>query len=102
MKFQAGQSGNRNGRPKGSYGGRIQALALLDRLMARSKNKKLLVKALQEEFEENPSRFFKTVVMPLLPKESKVAVGTDGIVAWKSLVESFPLPEKPAGTAAEG
>ena len=87
MKFQAGQSGNRNGRPKGSYGGRIQALALLDRLMARSKNKKLLVADLQKEFEKSPSRFFKTVIIPLLPKESKVAVDHEGVIEWRSLLE---------------
>lgn len=37
MEFQAGESGNPGGRPKGSYGGRIQALAGLDRLLARKK-----------------------------------------------------------------
>lgn len=38
MEFQAGESGNPGGRPKGSYGGRIHALAELDRLLARKKN----------------------------------------------------------------
>ena len=67
MAFQGGQSGNPRGRPKGSYGGRIQALAELDRLLARGKNKKLLAQALEKEFQADPAKFFKTVVMPLLP-----------------------------------
>jgi hypothetical protein len=37
MEFQAGESGNPGGRPKGSYGWRIQALAGLDRLLAKKK-----------------------------------------------------------------
>ena len=35
--FQPGISGNPRGRPKGHFGGRIQALAALDRLLARKK-----------------------------------------------------------------
>ena len=72
-------------------------------MMARSKNKKLLVKALQEEFEKDPSKFFKTVIMPLLPRESKVAVDNQGIVEWKSLVEAFPrVEEKAEGRGGRG
>ena len=88
--FEAGKSGNPKGRPKGSYGGRIQALGELDRLMARGKNKKRLAKTLQEVFDNDPMGFFRSVIMPLLPKESKVAFDHDGIVEWKSLVEAFP------------
>ena len=96
MTFEAGKSGNPRGRPKGAYGGRIQALAVLDRMLARSKNKKLLEQALQTEFRADPSKFFKTVVQPLLPKESKMTVdNNDGIVEWKSLVEAFPLEALP-------
>ena len=94
MKFEAGQSGNPGGRPKGSHGGRIQALAGLDRLLARKKNQKALVRALEGELQKDPVRFFKTVIMPLLPKESKVALESSGIVEWKSLVEAFPLASK--------
>ncbi len=84
--FEAGKSGNPRGRAKGSYGGRIQALAVLDRLMAKSGNRKLLAVALQKEFKEDPSRFFKSVIMPLLPKESKVAVDREGVITWRSLI----------------
>jgi hypothetical protein len=44
--FEAGRSGNPRGRPRGSYDGRIQALAGLDRLLARKKNQKALIRAL--------------------------------------------------------
>ena len=99
MAFQSGKSGNPRGRPKGSFGGRIQALATLDRLMARSKNKKMLEKTMQEDFDDDPMGFFKSVIMPLLPKESKVQVDHDGIVEWKSLLEAFPKIEA-SGTAS--
>ena len=46
MKFQSGQSGNPGGRPKGSYGGRMLALAGLDKLLARKKNQRALIAAL--------------------------------------------------------
>jgi hypothetical protein len=92
MRFEAGESGNPNGRPKGSYGGRIQALAGLDKLLARKKNQKALIAALEKDLQKDPVRFFKTVIMPLLPKESKLAFDHDGIVEWKSLLETFPKP----------
>ena len=86
MEFQAGESGNPAGRPKGSYGGRIQALAGLDKLLARKKNQQALIAALEKDLQKDPVRFFKTVVMPLLPKESKIAFDHDGIVEWRSLL----------------
>jgi hypothetical protein len=86
MKFQAGESGNTNGRPKGSYGGRIMALASLDKLLARKKNQKALIAALEKDFQGNPVRFFKTVIMPLLPRESKLSFDHDGVIQWRSLL----------------
>jgi hypothetical protein len=86
MKFEAGESGNPSGRPKGSYGGRIQALAGLDKLLARKKNQQALIAALEKDLQKDPVRFFKTVIMPLLPKESKLSFDHDGIVEWRSLL----------------
>jgi len=94
MKFAAGVSGNPNGRPKGTVGGRAQALILLDEMMARKANKRALLTALQKEFNKSPIGFFKTIVMPLLPKEQKLAVGADGVIEWKSLLGDEP-GEKP-------
>jgi len=86
MAFEPGVSGNPMGRPKGSYGGRIQALAALDRMLGKKKNQTVLVKALEKEFLANPVRFFKTVIMPLLPRESKLRFDHDGVVQWRSLL----------------
>ena len=87
MSFEPGVSGNPAGRPKGSYGGRIAALAALDRMLGKKRNQSKLVKALEEHFEQDPVRFFKTIVMPLLPKESKVQLDKDDcVIRWRSLL----------------
>jgi hypothetical protein len=92
--FQVGVSGNPKGRPKGTCGGRVQALAELDRILARRSNKRLLSEVLQKEFRADPVKFFKTVIMPLLPRESKLAMDHDGIIEWKSRLGDDP-GEKP-------
>jgi hypothetical protein len=86
MTFDPGLSGNPAGRPKGSYGGRIQALASLDRMLAKKKRQSALMRGLEDEFVKDPVRFFKTIIMPLLPKESKLKFDHDGIIQWRSLV----------------
>ena len=85
MQFASGASGNPNGRPKGS-GGRAQSLQLLDELLIRKANKRALLRDLQKEFSKSPVEFFKAIVMPLLPKEQKLAVGADGVIEWRSLL----------------
>jgi hypothetical protein len=86
-QFQPGVSGNPAGRPKGSAGGRIQALAALDEMLAKKKNRKTLVQALEKDFLGNPVRFFKSIVMPLLPREAKLSFDHEGVVAWRSLLD---------------
>ena len=86
MQFDTGISGNPRGRPSGSYGGRIQALAALDKVLAKKKNQSALLRALEQEFEKDPIRFFKTIIMPLLPKESKLKLDQDGVIQWRSLI----------------
>ena len=85
-RFKAGVSGNSAGRPRGSVGGRMLALRSLDKLLSRRKNQEALIAALEAELAENPVRFFKTIVMPLLPTSAKVSVAPTGLVQWKSLV----------------
>lgn len=92
--FVAGVSGNPVGRPKGSFGGRIQALAGLDRLLAKKKNQRALIDALEADLQANPVRFFKTVIMPLLPREARLSIDNDGVILWKSLLGDEP-GEKP-------
>ena len=70
------------------------ALAVLDKMLAKSRNRATLHRALQKEFSESPLRFFKTIIMPLMPKEARLDVGHDGIVEWKSLLGDEP-GEKP-------
>jgi hypothetical protein len=94
IMFKAGISGNPNGRPKGTFGGRIQALAGLDRLLERKKNQRALIKALEADLHANPVRFFKTVIMPLLPREARLSIDNDGVIEWKSLLGDEP-GEKP-------
>ena len=69
-QFQPGASGNPAGRPKGAVGGRSLALATLDKMLARASNRAALEKALQRNFRDDPVKFFRTMVMPLMPKEA--------------------------------
>ncbi len=39
----------------------------LDAMLAKKKNQRALLDALESELTANPVRFFKTVIMPLLP-----------------------------------
>jgi hypothetical protein len=90
----AGVSGKARRRPMGSNGGRGQALAVLDRLVAKKKNQKALMTALEAELQAYPLRFFRRVLMPLLPRDAKLSISPDGIVEWKSLIEAFPLDKQ--------
>ena len=84
--FEQGKSGNPRGRPKGSRSGRAKALAQLDKVMARRKNQKFLDAAIEADFHANPMVFFKTVIMPLLPREARLSMETPGVINWKSLI----------------
>ena len=59
---------------------------LPNRMLGKKKNQTVLVKALEKEFLGDPVRFFKTVIMPLLPRESKLKFDHDGVVQWRSLL----------------
>ena len=72
------------------------ALTSLDKLLAKKKNQRALLDALEQELLKDPVRFFKTVIMPLLPRESKLSFDQDGIVEWKTLLEAFPKEGPPA------
>ena len=58
---------------------------------------------LDREFAKDPVRFFKTVIMPLLPKESKLKFDQEGVIQWKSLLGgSDPMAGADDGDADEG
>ena len=90
MLFKAGNRANPRGRPKGSVGGRALALADLDRIAGLPKNREQRRLKLQEAHDKDPLGFFRTYIMPLLPKEGKVEVANDGIVKWGSLLSDEP------------
>ena len=60
------------GRPKGSVSGRTRALLELDKLLSRPANLRKLREGLQGEFDKDPVRFFRGLIMPLLPRQSQV------------------------------
>jgi len=99
-QFQPGQSGNPGGRPKGSYGGRIKALAALDKVVAKKTNRRALEIAIQTEFNKDPMRFFKTIIMPLVPKESKLEVDKTSAIQWQSLLGGSPSSSEPAASGS--
>jgi hypothetical protein len=41
---------------------------------------------MEREFKKDPVRFFRTMIMPLLPREARLEFEHDGVVKWKSLV----------------
>jgi hypothetical protein len=77
-------------RPKVSRSGRAKALAILDRVVASSKNQKAFMADLEARFDENPVLFFRKVVMPLLSREVRVAAKHDGVMEWKSMPVEGP------------
>jgi len=86
--FEVGKSGNPKGRPKGTYGGRIKALAVLDEVMAQTPSRKALKAAMEAEFFADPMKFFKSVIMPLLPRDGKMNYNHDVVIQWQSLLSN--------------
>jgi hypothetical protein len=58
----------------------------LDKMLGRKKNEGKMIRALEDYLDKHPLEFFKTIVMPLLPKEAKVSMEHDGIVMWRNLL----------------
>ena len=78
---------------------------MLDRMLAKKKSEKQMMAALEKYLEKKPLEFFKTIVMPLLPKESKVSMEHDGIVMWRNLLgQDVKAGETPpdAGSSRDG
>ncbi len=95
MQFQPGWEGG-PGRPKGSCGGRAKALQILDAMLSKDDIQEELGKALEVTFRKNPVRFFRQIIMPLLPRDTRLAVFNDpGPVQWKSLAETMAEASEP-------
>ena len=97
MPFQPGQSGNPHGRPVGSGSGRSKILSALDGLLSEQSTLDEMRAAFEVELRKNPVRFFRDIIMPLLPREavSRIMNESPGVVVWKSLTENPPA-ESPA------
>lgn len=87
-------SGNRRGRPKGAVGGRAAALMLLDKVLSKEKNKKLLEIALGKEFRADPMKFFRQIIMPLLPKEQILKMEGQDKAPIRISITGGPAAEK--------
>lgn len=87
------------GRPKGSLAGRAQAILTLDTMLARAGNQQKLDAALQEYFDENPIRFFKQLIMPLIPQNVRLELAQQGVTPWGSLRDMCRTPANSLSTA---
>lgn len=88
------------GRPKGSVSGRTLALNMLDRVLAEESTQERLADALRKYFEADPVRFFRQIIMPLLPSEAVHKIQQEAkTVRWISIVDSLKMRE--AEQAAE-
>ena len=76
------------GRPKGTPAGRTRALLALDAMLAEEATLETLSAAFKAELNKNPVRFFRRIVMPLLPKTSLALTESSQGVQWTSLVKT--------------
>ena len=65
------------------------------------------MRALEAELQADPVRFFRGIVMPLLPRESRLALDHDAVVQWSSLLganeeHSMPSAGKSGQEPPEG
>ena len=87
-----GKHGHHNGRP---LGGRSHALRTLDAPLAESKSQKQIRNIPADELGNNALSFFKTIIVPLLPRESEIEVDATGVVQRQGLVTLPPVPTEP-------
>lgn len=92
MKFQPGVSGNPNGRPSGTISGRSQALALLDKVLACAETQEKIERALAASVDKDPVQFFRTMIMPLLPREATLNYRPRPTTEWPSLLSKDRPP----------
>jgi len=86
-------------RPKGALGGRALALKTLDVMLGKERNQENLMNALQANFDADPVRFFKQIVMPLLPQDVKIRLSEEGGFSWLSLPDMIRMKASNASTS---
>ena len=97
MPFKSGESGNPRGRPVGSGSGRTRVLSVLDQILSEADSLEAMHAAFMAEFKKSPVRFFRQIVMPLLPREAVTKLMTDEprVVVWKRLMDNPPAESPP-------
>jgi hypothetical protein len=66
-------------------------LAALDQLMARSRSEKAFTAALEAQFRADPVKFFKTIVIPLMPRAARRLAGAGQLASLRSFVLGMVL-----------
>ena len=96
MPVQPGQSANPKGRPPGPSRSGESIGLVIDRMLKRRSNRKILAQALEQAFREDPLRFLKTVVPRFLPKDGKMPVEKDRLPAGvRPAPSAIVLPRRP-------
>ena len=72
-------------RPKGTVGGRAKALLLLDKIIGEEEVQERMGQAIREAVTSDPMKFFRQIIMPLLPTEVKMKLGEEGAITWRHL-----------------
>jgi hypothetical protein len=67
------------------------ALKLLDKVLAEDATQERLAAALREYFEADPVRFFRQIIMPLLPSEMKMSLVEKETFSWMPLPDTIRL-----------
>ena len=97
--FQPGWRGG-PGRPAGSVGGRAQALATLDKILAEKETLAVMEAALRDYIMRKPVTAFRRLVLPLLPRQMKLDVAAPTVVVWQSLLDVCAEDTPPPASAA--
>lgn len=79
--------------------GRKAALSCLDAMMGEESNIQILGEALQKEFEKDPVKFFKEMIMPLCPKQMLLPDTNDNDAETKARELRQALAEMELATA---
>lgn len=83
-----GVSGNPAGKPRGSVNARARALRILDEVLEEPGTQEALREALSRYILKDPVRAFRTLVMPLVPKEARLEVDNEPRrIVWQSLCD---------------
>ena len=71
--------------------GRGAALALLEDILGEIEVKAKRKAALRADILQRPVAAFKTLVMPLLPKDVRVDVSSQRVVVWRSFMDDVGI-----------